>query len=625
MLAAYNDNDPHSATWMRGLMAFGLIPDGEIVEGDIATAKIPKADQLHLFAGIAGWPLALEMAGWDGPVMTGSCPCQPFSIAGQGKAEKDERHLWPDMLAIIERTRPPVVVGEQVTSRKGLQWLAGVRADVEQLGYRFCAADLPAATVAAPHIRQRNWWAAVQPGHRIEVKSPTNRQPRPWDESLVLACRDGKARRAGVPPVAPKVAGRAAMLRGFGNAIVPHVAEIFLRLLAEVSGESNMQGALTRLLLELIDVDASPECRLKWRVPASGRAQRAVPDMGDLFGMEDDDDDTGAPDELFAETGFPRLSATPRRGVWPSVMGGWRTPATVDGKRGTLDPEQQHERSRLALGESVDVAHWPTVMGERTDDESVFARGNPKLGTVAQLANWPTATFADAQNSRPTIEGAEAEFERRGGANGYQNLALAVSVLAIWPTPNVPNGGRAIQNAYLENGTWYTDKGRKAQVGLEVVTKLAVWPTPVAMDGRRGGRDSRPHDKGKPLTQIAVLANWGTPKATNGPHSGASLERGHDARARIEDQALGSLWRDGVDPWATAAARDYKDTPGMATEGVNPDGTPRTRLDQLPRQVPGSAYGHDGERLMLNPLFSGWLMGYRPEWLAAYCEAKETA
>ena len=38
-------------------------------------------------------------------------------------------------------------------------------------------------------------------------------------------------------------------------------------------------------------------------------------------------------------------------------------------------------------------------------------------------------------------------------------------------------------------------------------------------------------------------------------------------------------------PWATASARDWKDTVGMATKGVNPDGSIRKRLDQLPRQA----------------------------------------
>ena len=37
--------------------------------------------------------------------------------------------------------------------------------------------------------------------------------------------------------------------------------------------------------------------------------------------------------------------------------------------------------------------------------------------------------------------------------------------------------------------------------------------------------------------------------------------------------------------WATAAARDYKDTAGMAATATNPDGSTRNRLDQLPRQA----------------------------------------
>ena len=37
--------------------------------------------------------------------------------------------------------------------------------------------------------------------------------------------------------------------------------------------------------------------------------------------------------------------------------------------------------------------------------------------------------------------------------------------------------------------------------------------------------------------------------------------------------------------WHRPAARDWKDSPGMATVAKNPDGTTRLRVDQLPRQV----------------------------------------
>lgn len=37
--------------------------------------------------------------------------------------------------------------------------------------------------------------------------------------------------------------------------------------------------------------------------------------------------------------------------------------------------------------------------------------------------------------------------------------------------------------------------------------------------------------------------------------------------------------------WASPAARDWKDSPGMSATGKNPDGSARVRLDQLARQV----------------------------------------
>ena len=66
--------------------------------------------------------------------------------------------------------------GEQVASPDGLQWLAGVRLDLEGSGYAVGAADLPAASVGAPHIRQRLWWVADsdQSGlheHKIDSRS----------------------------------------------------------------------------------------------------------------------------------------------------------------------------------------------------------------------------------------------------------------------------------------------------------------------------------------------------------------------------------------------------------------------------------------------------------------------
>ena len=41
----------------------------------------------------------------------------------------------------------------------------------------------------------------------------------------------------------------------------------------------------------------------------------------------------------------------------------------------------------------------------------------------------------------------------------------------------------------------------------------------------------------------------------------------------------------GCGGWVTPSVRDWKDTPGMSMTGTNPDGSLRTRVDQLPRQA----------------------------------------
>lgn len=162
----YSDIDPKCVAWMQQLVKDGHLPEAEVVVADITTEDsefLRKYKQVHFFAGIGGWPLALQLAGWpeDLPIWTGSCPCQPFSAAGKRKGTDDDRHLWPHMLRHISVCRPPVIAGEQVASKLGREWLAGVRTDLEALGYEVGAADLCSPGVGAPHIRQRVFWVAV--------------------------------------------------------------------------------------------------------------------------------------------------------------------------------------------------------------------------------------------------------------------------------------------------------------------------------------------------------------------------------------------------------------------------------------------------------------------------------
>jgi hypothetical protein len=57
--------------------------------------------------------------------------------------------------------------------------------------------------------------------------------------------------------------------------------------------------------------------------------------------------------------------------------------------------------------------------------------------------------------------------------------------------------------------------------------------------------------------------------------SGLSIYALRASAHRTSDSGFGG--------WPTASSRDWKDTAGMATTGINPDGSERARLDQLPR------------------------------------------
>jgi len=274
MAAYYNELDPYAVGWLQNLEAGGHVASG-LVDArsilDVRPDDVRSWSQAHFFAGLGGWSHALQLAGWpdDKPVWTGSCPCQPFSQSGRKRGFDDERHLWPEWFRLIRECKPPILFGEQVANADGLQWFDLVQADLESAGYAVGAADLCAAGVGAPHLRQRLYFVAVYDGKgslgnadgsRLEGsgrgqddqarrEEPFGRsapdaggqgdRPRRsgfWDDAIWIPCTDGKARPVGpgVQPLAHGVPARVGKLRSAGNAIVPQVAATFIRATMQV-------------------------------------------------------------------------------------------------------------------------------------------------------------------------------------------------------------------------------------------------------------------------------------------------------------------------------------------------------------------------------------------------------
>ena len=186
MTAYYNEIDPYAAQWLRNLIAAGHIAPGEVDERsllDVCPDDLAGFTQCHFFAGIGVWSYALRQGGWPDsrPVWTGSCSCQPFSVAGMGGGFDDERHLWPFWFHLIEQCRPPVVFGEQVEAAIRHGWLDLVQSDLEGIGYAVAPVGIPAAGVGAPHIRQRLWFVA-----------DTDNQRRAGEHALLRAEEAGR-------------------------------------------------------------------------------------------------------------------------------------------------------------------------------------------------------------------------------------------------------------------------------------------------------------------------------------------------------------------------------------------------------------------------------------------------
>lgn len=162
----YNEFDPFAAAWLRELISAKLIPRGLVDDRSITEVKAEDLEgftQCHFFAGIGGWPLALQLAGVSHrtPLWTGSPPCQPFSVAGKQLGQLDERHLAPTFMRLVDQCLPTILFGEQVAAAIGKHWLDDLFTELERQGYACGSAVLPAASVGAPHKRDRLFFGAA--------------------------------------------------------------------------------------------------------------------------------------------------------------------------------------------------------------------------------------------------------------------------------------------------------------------------------------------------------------------------------------------------------------------------------------------------------------------------------
>jgi len=236
-------------------------------------------------------------------------------------------------------------------------------------------------------------------------------------------------------------------------------------------------------------------------------------------------------------------------------------------------------------------------MPEKEPDSPGRARDS---GTSSResLASWDRDSLSWRTSQLCLLEGSTPYSERwptSGTTRSGQLFARPTwaprtdaSVSSLWPTPDVPNGGRV---SYGMSITGQTPDGKKRQVGTEHAARAwAAWPTPVVNMGRNRTAGRR------------------NPDSTH--HDGEAI---HDA----------------VLTWATPTTRDHKDSGDLSNSMVRQDGTPRD--DTVPRQAftwagptpppsealttPSDSSQPKPRRRGLNPRFGLWLMGLPVAWL----------
>ena len=123
----------------------------------------------------------------DCDIITAGYPCQPFSLAGKRRGEKDDRHIWPEIFAIVQAKRPRWCVFENVPGHINMG-LDQVLSDLEGKGYTVQPFVVPACAVDAPHRRDRVWIIASHADSESQSNVTGHGEEGQW---LGYACNVG--------------------------------------------------------------------------------------------------------------------------------------------------------------------------------------------------------------------------------------------------------------------------------------------------------------------------------------------------------------------------------------------------------------------------------------------------
>jgi site-specific DNA-cytosine methylase len=135
-------------------------------------------------------------------VVCGGWPCQDISLAGKGAGIDGERSgLWSEYARIVGEVRPRYAIMENVSALLG-RGMERVLGDLAAIFYDAEGHCIPAASIGAPHLRDRIWIVAYPGGDAVrdEQQRLPGRRPRGVrDEGKTVPGDDGAQRALADP------------------------------------------------------------------------------------------------------------------------------------------------------------------------------------------------------------------------------------------------------------------------------------------------------------------------------------------------------------------------------------------------------------------------------------------
>ena len=125
----------------------------------VLAKNFPGVPNLHDIRTVTNERLAgFGIAAAEITVISAGFPCQPYSLAGKGRGDRDERDLWGEVARVVGEVRPRWFVGENTPglfARSNQRYFRRVLGDLAALGYSVGWGIWGACDVGAPHKRDR--------------------------------------------------------------------------------------------------------------------------------------------------------------------------------------------------------------------------------------------------------------------------------------------------------------------------------------------------------------------------------------------------------------------------------------------------------------------------------------